>query len=250
MIKAIIIEDEKNGRDFLKNMLDEFCPEVELLAMAESIRIGKEAIRKHKPDLVFLDIKMPRGTGFDLLESLQQLDFDVIFTTAYDTYALKAIKFSAMDYLLKPIDPIELTEAVEKVIKKRGEPQNKMHLQAFINNINSRNVFNQIALPTIEGLIFVRVEEIVRCQAEGSYTRVFLLGRESVIVSKILRDIENLLTDSGFFRVHKSHLINLNHIRKYVKGSGGSVTMSDSTVVEVAKRKKDPFIEKLNNHSS
>ena len=250
MITAIVIEDEKNGRDFLKNLLTDYCPEVDLLAMAESINVGKELILKHRPDLVFLDIKMPRGTGFDLLESLDEVDFEVIFTTAHDNYALKAIKFSALDYLLKPIDPQELVDAIRKVGEKRRNPKNRKYMEAFLNNINSRNVFNQIALPTIEGLIFVKLEDIIRCQAEGSYTRVFLSSQESVIVSKILRDIEGLLGDSGFLRVHKSHLINMNQIRKYVKGSGGSVTMSDGAVVEVSKRKKDIFIDKLQQHRS
>ncbi|MEM9022944.1 MAG: LytTR family DNA-binding domain-containing protein [Bacteroidota bacterium] len=244
-IKAVIIDDEQKGRDFLKNMLHEFCPQINIVATADGIEEGLEIIQLNEPELIFLDIKMPRGTGFDLLEKLGKTNFEVIFTTAHDDFALRAIKFSALDYLLKPIDPDELRAAVKKVEGKVQEPKSRPSFDNFLVNLQRKNVFSQIGLPTNDGIIFVRVEEIVRCQAEGSYTNVFLESKKSFLVSRNLREIESLLEESGFLRVHKSHLINLNHIHKYVRGNGGEVTMSDGAVVEISRRRKDILLEKL-----
>lgn len=247
MTNAVIIDDEDRGREFLSKLLLEYCTSVKVVAKADSISTGIAAIHQHKPDLVFLDIMMPGGTGFDLLEEIGTIDFDIVFTTAHDNFAIRAIRFSALDYLLKPIDVEELQIAVDRV-KNKTEAEidtNKKNVQVFLDNVRGVNPFNQIVLPTLEGLIFVRVEEIVRCQGEGSYSRIFLFEQDSVLVSRNLKEIEGLLLDNGFFRVHKSHLINLNHIRKYIKGSGGFVIMSDGAEVEIAKRKKDEFIEKL-----
>ncbi|MGD1846260.1 MAG: LytR/AlgR family response regulator transcription factor [Salibacteraceae bacterium] len=247
MTNAIIIDDEDRGREFLHKLLLEYCSAVNVVAKADSIDAGIEAIQQYKPDLVFLDIMMPGGTGFDILEHVAPIDFDIIFTTAHDKFAIRAIRFSALDYLLKPIDVEELQRAVERVNNKNeaGTEANKKNVQVFLDNVRGVNPFKQIVLPTMEGLIFVRVEEIIRCQGEGSYSRIFLQAQDSVLVSRNLKEIEGLLADSGFFRVHKSHLINLNHIRRYIKGSGGFAVMSDGAEVEIAKRKKDEFIEKL-----
>jgi len=245
MIRTIVIDDEEKGLDFLCKLLQLYCPEVQICGTATSIEAGILSIHQHQPELVFLDIRMPRGTGFDILEASREVDFEVIFTTAHDNYAIKAIKFSALDYLLKPVDSEELQEAIKKVAAKRGQPKDKKPLEAFLSNIRQKNPFNQIALPTMDGMMFVKVEEIVRCRADGSYTRVYLTTRENVVISRNLREIEILLVDCGFFRVHKSHLINMNHICKYTRGSGGTVTMSDNSNVEVSKRKKEAFLGRL-----
>ncbi len=246
MIRAIIVDDEEKGRIFLKNMVDEYCKEVQIVAMADAIDTGIETIRAYHPDLVFLDIKMPRGTGFDVLKELHEMDFEVIFTTAHDNYALTAIKFSAIDYLLKPIDINELQEAVEKMIRKKDRKLKKENFEVFLSNLQMENSMKKIALPTQDGLMFVKVEHIIRCEGEGAYTKIKLVENEKLMVSKNLKEIEGLLFDCGFFRVHKSHLINLSHVKRYIKGSGGTVVMSDQHSVEVSKRRKEAFLEQLN----
>jgi len=246
-LKAIIIDDEENGRNFLKNMLQEFCPEIFLAEMASNIEDGILIIAKHKPDVVFLDIQMPFGTGFDLLERLGEVDFEVVFTTAYDNYALRAIKFAALDYLLKPIDIEELQSAVRKAVNKHQQPNNSMdqmrHLMQMLQQGDRPP--EKIALPSVEGLIFVKISDVMRCEADGAYTHVHVLGGSPILVSKNLKGIEKLLKGHSFYRVHHGHLINLDCVKKYFRGRGGQVEMEDGSVVDVSVRRKDGFLKAL-----
>lgn len=241
MIRAIIIDDEARGRQTLQNLLEEYCPDVEVLALCDSAKAGIEAIEEKKPDLVFLDVEMPQMSGFDMLENIAHPDFEVIFTTAHSEHAIRAIKFSALDYLLKPIDAEELKMAVEKAI---SNIQNHEHekLKHFIEN---RKTFDRIALPTSEGYTFLPIKDIIRCEASGSYTIFYIKGQESMLVCKNLKEYEEMLEEGHFYRVHHSHLINVDHITKYLRGDGGQVVMSDGSLIEVSRRKKEAFLTHL-----
>lgn len=245
MVKVVIIDDEKNGRDIVKQYLSFYCDDIDVIGEANSVESGFELLSKQTPDIVFLDIQMPDGTGFNLLEKLPQRNFKVIFVTAYDQFALKAIKFSASDYILKPVEPDEFVEAVERV-KSELANQNQTNddrIDALLS-ISKKNDFTKIGLPTSEGIQFVKVDDIVRCEADGPYTQVFLSTGERVMVSKNLKIYEDLFANSNFIRVHKSHLINTSYIDKYMNsgGDGGSVAMADGSIVEVSRRKKDELL--------
>ncbi len=246
MIKAIIIDDEENGRETLLFSLKEVCPEVEVVAQADSAISGLKAIEQHKPDLVFLDIEMPYGTGFDLLQNISKIDFEIIFTTAYDQYAIKAFKFSAIDYLLKPINLMELKSAVEKVQKRQAARESELKYELLKDNMEEKeSSFHRIALPTNDGLEFMEIKDIIRLEASGNYTMFYMAGGKKIIVGKTLKEYEELLEEHNFFRTHKSHLINLQYLKKYIKGTGGIVVMSDDSEIEVAKRRKEAFLDKL-----
>jgi len=247
MIQAVIIDDEKKCVSLLKHLVDNYCPEIQVVAVAHSALEGIAIIKTWKPGLVFLDIEMPDKTGFELLNSLQDIDFQVIFTTAYDHYAIKAIRFSALDYLLKPIDLNDLKEALLRLDKKQSTANRLNNIDMLVQNIRSLQPnFSKITLSTQEGLVILQVNEIVYCQASGAYTLFFLKNKEKVTASRILKEYEDLLKEHNFFRVHNSWLVNMNEIRKYVKGDGGYVVMSNGDEVQVSKRKKDEFLEILN----
>jgi two-component system LytT family response regulator len=247
MTKAIIIDDEEGSRETLKNLVTNYTPHVEIVALANSVQTGKEAIQKFQPDFIFLDIQMQNETGFDLLEAIE-IDFDIIFTTAYDQYAVKAFKFCAIDYLLKPIDIDELVKAVDKISKRKKIEHSFEKLETLIYNQKSGGSGNKkIAVPTLEGLNFIQMNNIIRCEADGAYTYIFTTDGEKILVSKIIKEFEDLLQDYNFFRTHQSHLINLSHIKKYVKGDGGYVVMLDNSSIPVARRKKDEFLKLFGN---
>jgi len=242
MYKALIVEDEKKSREVLKGLLEHYCPEVTVAGMAETVPKGVEMILAEKPDIVFLDIEMQSATGFDLLQQLEAFDFEVIFTTAYERYALKAIKFNALDYLLKPIDIGELQQAVKKAVEKRSrQPQNK-NLESLFQYIR-QNRSQRIAISTSEGIIYLETDQIIRCEAQGAYTQFFLKDRSKILASKNLKEFESLLKDHHFFRVHNSHLININEVLKYVKTEGGYIEMKDGSKVAISQNRKDEFME-------
>lgn len=246
MLKALIIDDEVRSRESLKHIVTEACKNVEVIDMAESVETGVLAIKKHNPDLIFLDIEMQDGTGFDLLEKASKSDFDVIFTTAFENYALRALKMSAVDYLLKPINETELAAAVNKVEEKVQQVSSNRNFELLLQNLNSQAGNHKIALPTTEGLSFISVKNIIRCQADGSYTHFFFKDGTRFLVSKKIKEYEELLSPYNFVRVHHSHLVNLDEVTKYVRGDGGYVVMSDGETVYVSKRKKEDFLSALN----
>lgn len=246
-IKAIIVDDEQHCIDALKTMLQKKCPEVTVLAGVNSVSDAKQVIDELQPDLVFLDVEMPHENGFELLKRYDKVVFDVIFTTAYEQYALKAIKFNALDYLLKPFSVQDLQEALRKYHERRLNKSDAgiAPLEVFLQNMKTMQQTNKkIALPTINGLVFMPVQNIVRCESTGNYTKIFFTDRKQLLVSKPLKEFEELLTDVDFFRIHNSHLINLQQMESYIQGEGGFALMSDGTQVEVSRRRKADFLKK------
>ncbi len=250
MIKTIIVDDVLNSQKVLQQILTEHCPQVQICGFAGSVLEAQRLILEQQPDLVLLDVEMPPNNGFELLEQFPNPNFEVIFTTAHDQYALRAIKFCALDYLLKPIDIQELKSAIDKTYAKFQENKatnnSKQNYNQLIENLKSPNhQENKIALPTLDGLVFVKVNTILRCEADGSYTSIHLTNKKTIVATRKIKEFEQLLAEHNFFRVHRSHLINLNHIEKYYKGTGGYVVLSDGTAVDVARRKKEEFLERL-----
>ena len=245
MIRTILIDDEADGRETLRMALEKYCPQIDILSICESAQAGREAIEKLQPDLVFLDVQMPHTSGFDLLQRMKNIDFAVIFVTAFDRYAIKAIKFSALDYLLKPVDIDDLLEAVAKVREPVLLPSHAFQ-SAFNNSRHQSGKIEKLAIPTLAGIDFFPTEDIIYCQADGNYTTLFLKNQPKQLVCKKLIEFENMLAESGFCRVHHSSLINLKHIRRYVKGEGGYVILTDNHHVDISRRKKEEFLQLLN----
>ncbi|MBL7910835.1 MAG: response regulator transcription factor [Bacteroidia bacterium] len=246
MIKALIVDDEDKSRVTLKNLIGMYCPNIEVIELCDSVNSALASINKQMPDVVFLDIEMPFHNGFTLLEKVKDPRFKVIFTTAYDHYAIKAIKYSALDYLLKPIDSDELTAAVEKLNTNKPTPaQLTQNFELLLSNLKVKSNNAKIAIPTFDGLQMVSAGDIVKCTADESYTHITLTNNTKITVSRILKEYEELLSDLNFFRVHNSCLINLVHVTKYVKGDGGYVVMTDGSSVEVSRRKKNDLLNKL-----
>jgi two-component system LytT family response regulator len=247
-IKAIIVDDEQHCIDALQTMLQKKCPGVQVIGWAKSVKDAKEMIDELQPDLVFLDVEMPYQNGFELLKLFEKVHFDVIFTTAYEQYALKAIKFNALDYLLKPFSVKELQDALEKCKEKklnRPKDQGISPMEVFLQNMKTiQQTHKKIALPTINGLVFMPVQNIVRCESTGNYTRIFFTDKKNLMVSRPLKEFEELLSDVDFFRVHNSHLINMQQMQSYIQGEGGFALMSDGTQVEVSRRRKAEFLKK------
>jgi two-component system LytT family response regulator len=247
LIDAVIIEDEKKSREVLEALVKTNCPDVNLLGSAESVSTGVELIRRVNPQLIFLDIEMADGSGFDLLEKLDSSSYDVIFTTASDAHALRAIKYSAIDYLLKPIDADELVNAVEKIRVKKSNTANLDNLKFLLQNFKKpTDQYTKISLPTGNAYEIVNVKDIIRCEADGSYTSFFLENKKKLLVSASLKHYEDLLPPDDFIRVHHHHLINMNHVVRFLKTDGGYAVMSDGTQIEISRRKKDAFIQRLN----
>lgn len=243
-MKALIVDDELNARENLRILLDRHVPAVAISCMAGSVQEALEAVEKHKPDIVFLDIEMPHENGFIFLEKVGEINFDVVFVTAYDHYAVKAFKFSAVDYLLKPIDIDELKKAVERIVHKRK--QGRSNLKVLMENKNLPGLANKkIVLSLSDQFLFVELKDIIRLEAEDYYTWFHFCNRERVLVSRNLGEYEEMLAEHDFFRVHKSHIINLNHIQKVLKADGGIVVMSDSSQVPISKVKKNDFLRKI-----
>ncbi len=238
-LNAIIIDDEDHARGALKKLLEWNCPEVKILAACDHVDAALEAIKTYQPQLIFLDIEMPEKNGFDLVRECDNISFHIIFTTAYDEFALQAFKVNAIAYLLKPIDEEELKMSVERVKKLEAKSISKEALLESISQINSQETkLNKIAIPTSEGMEFIRVDQILRCASESNYTHIYLTTGSRVLVSKTLKEIEYLLSKHNFFRVHSSHLVHLDHIEKYLNGRGGQVLMSNGEIIPVSRSKK------------
>lgn len=245
MLKVILIDDQELCIEILKDMLKENQPEVSVEAVCFSGQEGMVAINKYHPDLVILDVEMPDMTGFEMLQQLKDYDFEIIFTTSFDKYAIQAMRFSALDYLLKPLLPHELNAAIEKVLQKENKNLNKQFKTLFQNLNQYRRPVNHVALPSMEGLIFINVIDIIHCESDSNYTTLFLKSGEKIVVTKTLKDIEALLEGNNFFRIHHSHLINMNHIKKYVKGNAGYVVMTNGTDINVARNRKEDFLKQF-----
>jgi len=244
MIRAIIVEDEKHSRETLRGMLDRYCKSVTIVAEAENYRGGLEAIRAHQPDVIFLDIQMPDGSGFRMLEELDEVNFEIIFTTAFDQFAIKAIKYSALDYLLKPIDAEELVRAVKKVEQKMGQHKVNENIQVLLDNIKFREAEpSKIVLSTSEKIHIIETDQILRCESDNYYTNFFLSDGKKILVSKTLKENEELLSDHNFIRPHKSHLVNVKYIKGFLRIDGGYIEMIDGSRIPVSRRKREKIIE-------
>ncbi len=246
MLRSVIVEDEKHSRETLKNLLEEFCEGVEIIGEAASVDEAIHVIKKEQPALVFLDIELQTGTGFDVINAVSDMSFDVIFTTAFEQYAIKAIKFSSIDYLLKPIDIEDLQLAVEKAKERKDQKEYQQQLKVLIQNYHQPdNAHRNICLSTSDGIEFIKVDRILYCEANGSYTNFYLTDGQKLVVSKHLKEYENLLSDQQFMRVHNSFLINLFEVQKYVKSDGGYILMNNNATISIAQKKKDEFVERM-----
>ena|SRR5688572_1034589 len=244
MIKAILIDDEVHCLDTLSMLLSDYCPEVQVMERCMSAKQGLMAIGKHNPALLFLDIEMPAMNGFELLEQFTDIPFSIIFTTSYDQYAIKAIRFSALDYLLKPIDPKELIAAIHKVETQKHLPSPEQ-FQMLIDQIQQpKKGFSKIAVPTSEGFELIPADLLIRCEADDNYTHLFLKNKTKIIACRTLKEMEEQLDGfPSFIRVHHSYLVNLNEVTKYVRGEGGYLVMSDGSTVNVSRSRKEALLK-------
>ena len=246
MLTAIIVEDEKRSRDTLLGLLKLYCKNVEIVAEAEGVVSGKAAIEKFDPDIVFLDIQMPDGSGFKLLEELKDINFEIIFTTAYDQFAIKAIKFSALDYLLKPIFPDDLVGAVKKVEEKRKVVSSETNVEVLLENIRKpENESPKMVLSTSDQIHVVHINEIVRCESDNYYTFFYFEDGSRILISKTLKENEELLKAHNFIRPHKSHLVNVQFIEGFNKKHGGHIILKDGVMIPVSRRKRELILETL-----
>jgi len=244
MIKVVIVDDEKKSREVLIEILTQYCPDVSIIAEAENCNQGVTVINNAKPDIVLLDIQMPDGIGFNVLERIENPEFEVIFITAFDQYAIKAIKYSALDYILKPVNPTELIKSIEKYRSRVFPNTLSKRLHVLLENMKPEKSQKQkIVLSTSEGYHVINTEDIVRCQSDSYYTNFHLITGKRIIVSKTLKEFEELLGDSGFVRTHKSHLINTRYIKSYIRTDGGYIIMTDGEEIPVSRRKKDYITE-------
>jgi two-component system, LytTR family, response regulator len=244
-MKAIIIDDEPDCVKLLSLQLKMYCPQVEVVAECTGSEAGLKAIRNQTADVVFLDIEMPKMNGFQLLEMVGNIDFAVVFVTAYDKFAVKAFKFSAIDYLLKPTDAKDLQAAVQKVERNRKTDTRQMEVLKQYLNSATKTFPDKIALPHQEGVVFVELKNILYCEADDNYTHFFLSNGQKHLVSKTLRDIQEVLEERNFLRISRQHLINLDHIAKFMKGEGSYVILSNGQSLPVARSQKDKLIERF-----
>jgi len=241
-LATLIVDDEPDAVNFIRSIIAEYCPKLQVVGTAGSSGEGAEAIRRMNPDLLFLDVEMPNGSGFDLLSQFPEKSFDVIFITAFNHYAIQAIKFSAVDYILKPINITEFIQAVDKVFEKRNDATDRNgRYNTLLENIR-RSPPTRLAIPASDGLEFLSTEEIIRIEADRSYCWFFLTGGRKVLVSKNLKEFQELLNNRNFFRPHNSHLINLEHVKKYIRHEGNSAVMDDGSQIPISRNNRDPFL--------
>ncbi len=246
MLTALILEDEKKNQQILTTMLERYCPQVEVLAVAAGLREGRRLLRRESPDVLLLDVELADGDCFELLESEERIGSQLIFVTAHSHYALRAIKFAALDYLLKPIVAGELQAAIRKVESSRdGDRSDRLRRRALMRSCREPNAGEVLALPTLDGYEVLQLADIMRFEAQGNYTTVITSEGNRLTVSKLIQDYELLLHGEGFYRIHKTHLINLRHVRRFVRAKGSFVIMSDGAKVDVAVRKREPFASLL-----
>jgi two-component system LytT family response regulator len=246
ILKAVIVDDELASRAALANYIAKYCPDVVVAGFGESVKTGLEAIRQHQPDILFLDVEMPYGNAFDLLEKAGEINFETVFVTAFSHYAVKAIHFSAAYYILKPIDIDELIQAVQKIRLEKEKQQYSVHTRVLMENLQTANrQLQKIVLPLLEGFEVIQVQDIIRCQAQDNFTDFHLENGTKTLICRTLKFYEDMLSDFGFLRVHKSHLINLQKVKKYIKGKGGQVIMADNSVVDVSPQRKQELFTRF-----
>ncbi len=243
-MRAVIIDDEKRARNYLRGILEDQFKQIVIVGEADGVDKGCILIENESPELLFLDVQMQDGTGFDLLGKIDRSKYHVIFVSAYDRFAITAIKFSAIDYLLKPVESSDLESALEKIKESSSTDEVQKKLDLLLNNINK---IDKIALPSLNGIEFVKLENIIRCESDNNYTTFYLISKEKILVSKTLKEYEDMLENKGFFRTHKSHIVNLAYLKKYVKGEGGTAIMEDGSEITVSRRRKEEFMEVLSN---
>ena len=246
MIRTVLVDDEKDNIRVLQRLLETYCPEISIVGTAEGVDTALQLIRNTRPDLAFLDIEMIQGNAFDLLNQLLPLEFQVIFVTAFDTYAIRAFKYSAVDYLLKPVDVDELRRAVDKVSARSGGKIDMLQIKNLLENVTVLQLSQQkMAIPTLTGLSFIPVNDIVRLESDGHYTNIYTTNGGRLVATRDIKEYEDMLPEAIFYRVHNSHIINLQKIRKYQKGRGGYVIMEDGSSIEVASRRRQDFLQRL-----
>jgi len=247
MIKTILIDDEPSGLNTLRKLLQEYCPELDIMAECGDADSAKEAIRRLEPQLVFLDISLPGKSGFDLLTELDTIRFEIIFVTAHNNFTLQAFRYSAVDYLLKPIDEDLLADAVKRAVKKIDDSSINSNIKTLLHNIQKTNSSQEakLCIPSLRGFQVVDLKDILYCEAAGSYTNFYFSNAKSYCSAKPIYEYEEILSDAGFVRIHKSYLVNLLHIKEYVRGEGGVVILSNNAEVEVSRRKKDLFLSRM-----
>ena len=247
-MRAVIIEDELNAREHLKSLISMYCHEVQVIGEAHDVQSGYQAILSHNPELVFLDIRMPDGTGFDLLNKFREISFNLIFTTAYAEYAIEAFKFSAIHYLLKPIDPNELVDATEKASQEMKMKNLEVKIQALYDNLNAaKRPVKKVVLTTNSYIYVVSSDEIVMCQSDRNYTMFLLTDGREILVAKTIKDFDDMLCNYGFFRVHRQFLVNLEHVESFEKSGSGIIRMKGGAGIPVSIRKKEQLIEVLSS---
>lgn len=247
MLTAILIDDEKNSRDALQKKLQAHCPEIKIVALCNNGIEGMTAIKEYNPAVVFLDIEMPHMNGFIMLEQLSERSFDIVFTTAYNQYAISAIRYGAFDYLVKPVDVNELKTVVKRIEEKKQQQNTAERLAILLNQLQqpATEKPKKIAVATHEGLELVSVDSIMYMEAEGNYTHLYFTDQKPLLASKTLKEFEDLLDGTGFFRIHNASLVNLVFVKKYIKGEGGQVQLVNNTVLDVARRRKEELLEAL-----
>ncbi len=247
LIQAVLVDDEDNSLEALGILLERYCPDVEVIGTAQSVEAAVETIDELKPELVFLDIALPDGQGFEVLDQVSHTQFEVIFTTAYDQYALTAFEFSALDYILKPINVEKLKQSVARYQEIRTEDNISGRVSVLKDRL--KNINERIILSSMDGFEVYKISDIIRCEANGSYTTFFIKGDIKVVTSKTLNNFEKLLADQPFARVHSKHLVNLEFIKRYISGRGGYVVFEDGSKVDVSERKKKEFIRLMKEHA-
>lgn len=250
-ITAILVDDEENSNKVLSSLLNKFCPEIEICGQTTDENQAYELINHILPDLVFLDVQMPLGSGFDLLSRFDEIPFDVIFVTGYDEYAINAIKFSALDYLLKPVEVEQLVNAVQRCVKKQQRKENQhSRISNFLYNLNPHNTEKKIPVHVGEKVIFVTLDSICSIEADSRYSHIQTIGSERYTIARTLKDFEELLMDNSFFlRINRNTIINVVHLKGYSKGEPCMIEMKNNTEFEVSRRKKKEILDKLRAHN-
>ncbi len=246
-MNAVIIDDEKKTRDFIESIIKKFFPEIKILEKASSVKEGITAISIYSPDIVFLDIEMQDGTGFNVLEAITERNFELVFITAYNQYAIKAFKYSAIDYLVKPIDIDDFICSIKRVKSKRNKVINQLiNFQVLKENIEKKSP-TKLVIPSSKGFEYIKLKDIIRFEADGRYTNIYLINNKKITVSKMLKEFIDYVDEKYFYRTHKSHLINLHFVKMYVKTEGGHIIMKDESQVAIAREKKAEFLKIMEN---